>query len=161
MQLFLTGTFDTHINFIYKKASADDIKTVSVWHRDESVRRWIHVDDWTGYYGAVSKDPCYFLVAVYRDGTMIAHSAAEKFDGELALSLIVAPELHGQGIGTAVLTGMIKNYRQLFGDIHTFTAGIYPGNNASRRCFEKAGFVYACSGGDGEMVYKFRIKGTS
>lgn len=142
------------MKFKFVKTDFSDIKKVSEWHKNESVRKWICIDNWAEYFEAVKNAPGYYLYSVYQDDTMLAHIAGESIDGWLAMDIIVDPMKHGQGFGTAILLDMFARTPDLFGNIHGYIANIYPNNIASKKCFEKAGFHYEKDGDDGEMVYK-------
>lgn len=142
------------MKFKFLETSLSDIQTVSEWHKKESVRKWIYIDNWFDYFKAVKDAPDYYLYSVYQDDIMLAHIAGEVIDGWLAMDIIVDPMKHGQGFGTAILLDMFAHTSELFGNIHGYIANIYPNNIESKKCFEKAGFRYEKDGVDGEMVYK-------
>lgn len=142
------------MSFKFVITSISDIQTVSKWHKTESVRKWIYIDNWTEYYEAVKDVPGYYLYSVYQNNTMIAHIAGEVIDNWLAMDIIVDPVKHGKGFGTAILVDMFVRTSELFGNIYGYIANIYSGNIVSKKCFEKAGFCYEKDGEDGEMVYK-------
>lgn len=145
------------MSFKFVRAAAADMNTMTEWHKSPSVRKWIYIDDWFAYYSAVRDDPDYYLYSVYSDGMLTAHIAAEKINGELAVDLIVNPQLQGKGYGTAVIKDMIIKTTGLFGNIRSYTACIYPDNIPGRKCFEKAGFVFCKEGSGSELVYKYEF----
>jgi hypothetical protein len=92
----------------FEKSSLEDILTVSQWHTADSVREWIYINDWAGFYNAVKDNPGYFLFSVRKEKAMVAFIGGEILNSCLALFLIVDPAKHGQGIETAVLCEMVR-----------------------------------------------------
>jgi RimJ/RimL family protein N-acetyltransferase len=151
-------TGDNTSKYVFKVCTENEIRVTSGWHKDPSIGRWIFIDDWNAYFKAVKDDPDYFLLAAYEGAEMVAEIAAEKKGNELAVSVIVDPRLHGKGIGRALLLKLCDEHTSLFGTgITSISAYINPENTASRRCFEKAGFVYIKNDDDGEMQYSFDV----
>ena len=131
-----------------------NIELLQSWQGDPEVRRWIYIDDWKEYFGAVSPNPEYYLYTVFSVGAPIAQIAAERIGDELSLMLIVEPQSRGKGVGRMVLLEMLTCSAALFGDVSHFAAYIHPNNTASIKCFESAGFECKGSDPDGELIYR-------
>lgn len=144
------------MEFVFTDFTVADCTELSVWLRDEPVKRHIFIEDTEKY--RLQADMHYRMFSVFRNGELIAHLSGEICKDDASVCLIVKPELCGKGIGTAVLCEAVENIRELFGDIRTITAYIFDDNPASRRCFEKAGFVLSGKGNDGESKYIYNIK---
>lgn len=70
------------------------------------------------------------------------------------MEFIIKPEERGKGKGTLILQELLKNSADILGqEIKTAEAVIYPGNKASKRAFEKAGFVLSYVHEDGDALY--------
>ena len=142
-----------------RKTTLDDVECIGRWHKASNVKRWVPIENWLAYYQAVSQNDNYYLYSVFlRQGILIAYIAAEVENGNAAICLVVDPDQHGKGIGTAVLQKMLQQATSLFGDIHSYRAGIFPENIASIKCFEKAGFKKFGKGNDGEILYSYNIR---
>ena len=139
--------------FTFRKTALDESDKFQKWYEVSSVRRWVPIEDWTGYFEAVSDLKHYYLYSVYDKDQLIAAISAEIIDNTAAICLVVDPALHGLGFGTLILQDMQYKTRKLFGNIHGYVAGIFPGNIASIKCFEKAGFIKTKKGNDGEDIY--------
>ena len=62
--------------------------------------------------------------------------------------------MRGYGIGSAVLRELLDNGEDIIGQkTDKVMAVIFPGNTASQKCFEKAGFKYVSSHPDGDAWY--------
>ena len=142
----------------FRKTTIEEAACLQQWHNAPSVYRWVPIDDWKVYYHAVAKLQNYYIYSVYLEGKLMAYIAAEILNGSAAICLVVNPENHGKGIGSAVLIEMLRQSTALFGKINSISAGIFPENKRSIRCFEKAGFQKTCKGNDGEDIYEYIIK---
>ena len=76
-------------------------------------------------------------------------------DGEFVLSeMIVSPAMRGYGIGSAVLRELLDNGEDIIGQkTDKVMAVIFPGNTASKKCFEKVGFKLHSVHPDGDALY--------
>ncbi len=76
------------------------------------------------------------------------------------MELIVDNRKRSRGIGTAILTEIINESECIIGrKIEKSDAVIYPGNKASKRAFEKAGYVFDCADEDGDALYYVYVRG--
>ena len=81
------------------------------------------------------------------------HIGCNEYDYTVS-ELIVAPGLRGKGIGTAVLKELIKHDIDILGkEILSAKAVIFPNNIASKRVFERAGFIYEFTHPDADAEY--------
>lgn len=64
------------------------------------------------------------------------------------MEFVVKPEKRGQGLGTELLKGFLESFA-----VRKSEAVIFPGNTASQRAFEKAGFRFHHSHEDGTALY--------
>ena len=71
----------------------------------------------------------------------------------LIMELVVAPEKRGQGKGTKLLKALLDGEEIIGATIQKCEAVIFPGNKASQRAFEKAGFQHHHSHEDGTALY--------
>ena len=71
------------------------------------------------------------------------------------METIVSPQKRGQGLGSEMLIELLANGESIIGhDIDKAEAIIYPSNTASKKAFEKAGFMYHHTHEDGDaMIY--------
>ena len=67
---------------------------------------------------------------------------------------IICPYKRGKGIGTATLSELLINGKEILGiEIEKASAVIFPNNIASQKAFEKAGFVFSSAHPDGDAWY--------
>lgn len=71
----------------------------------------------------------------------------------VGFTVVVAPRLRNRGFGPAVIEAFID--RPELADVRVFGAGVEPGNLASRRCLEKAGFSLADQTPDWEGFFYY------
>lgn len=71
----------------------------------------------------------------------------------LIMELVVAPEKRGQGKGTKLLKALLDGEEIIGTAIRKCEAVIFPGNKASQRAFEKAGFQLHHTHEDGTALY--------
>lgn len=97
---------------------------------------------------------------LFQQGEIIAVIAfAKSPDGVFTIQeIVVAPEKRGCGYGLAALEELLRCGAEIFGqEIHLAEAVIFPSNLASRRMFEKAGFIHVEARSDeGGLFYQFR-----
>ena len=82
------------------------------------------------------------VIALCRDG-----------DKVLIMELVVAPEKRGRGRGTELLNALLTGDDILGFIIHSCEAVIFPGNTASQKAFENAGFRHHHTHEDGSAFY--------
>lgn len=79
-----------------------------------------------------------------------------RFDGVLGeqadISVTVAPEARGRGLASRLLDASVKALLEST-PVRRVRAYVKPGNEASRRAFERAGFVPAPSERDGALTF--------
>lgn len=69
------------------------------------------------------------------------------------MELVVVPEKRGQGKGTKLLKALLDGNKIIGTAIQKCEAVIFPGNKASQRAFEKAGFQHHHTHEDGTALY--------
>ena len=88
--------------------------------------------------------PEYRLVARARDGTVLGWTAVAPvsdrcvYGGVVESSIYIGPAARGQGVGTALLRGLVEATEA--GGVWTIQTGIFPENEASLRLHETCGF---------------------
>ena len=76
------------------------------------------------------------------------------------MEIIVAPNKRGKGLGSSIIHELIDNSEKIIGkEIETAKAVIFPNNIASKKAFEKAGFLFTGSHPDGDALYYTYAKG--
>ena len=79
------------------------------------------------------------LVAIDTDGTIVGQIGLKDMRGLIEIGMLVAPNLRGRGIGSALLTAGLDWARQR--DAYKITLQVWPHNEGARRLYEKFGFV--------------------
>ena len=147
--------------YTWRDVKTEDFPLIDGWLDEEAVG-FTGLDEGFGtYYGYWLEEPetipgeNFWVKLFCRDGIPLGVVAISLWEGVFTLSeLVVAPALRGKGLGTAVLRELLAEGKEILSKpIHSARAVIFPGNHASRRAFEKAGFVYASTHPDGDAEY--------
>lgn len=108
--------------------------------------------EWFSHYGGP-----YPLLVAELDGCVVGYSSLSRFrpkpayDRTAELSVYVAPDKHGHGIGRKLMEELLRLAEEL--NYHTLIAGITAGNEVSVKLHEKFGFeLIGCFK---EVGYKF------
>ena len=102
----------------------------------------------------------YWCKVVFENGQPFAVVALCR-DGDkvLIMELVVAPEKRGRGRGTELLKALLTGNDILGFIIHSCEAVIFPGNTASQKAFENAGFRHHRTHKDGSaFCYRYESK---
>lgn len=152
---------EDEMRFIWRDYDKFDKSVVEEWLDDEA-RRTTGIDGsfeelyryWLDKSDTTVENELWCKV-VFRADKAVAALLIGCHKGEFTLSeFIVDPMLRGKGIGTAVLTELIKHSVYILGKDITFVkAVIFPDNEASKRAFEKSGFNYDSTHPDGDSMY--------
>lgn len=149
----------------WKKCAAEDCRTIDSWLDEEAVRNTGIDEGWENFasywHGEVAKsrDKGFFDYIIFFDNTPVAAIAVgwENVNDTKSLTVsefVVAPHMRRMGHGAKILSELLENGGELVGfGIDTAMAVIYPNNTASKRAFEKAGFVFERAHPDGDALY--------
>ena len=141
--------------FEWKDYSRDFEDTVNSFLDAEAVKNTGCDDGFNKYYEywLADKETVFnknFWCKVIFDGNfpIAVISVFKASNGEFIVSeFIVSPALRGKGYGTKILQELLSSSNKIIGqNIEIAKAVIFPSNTASRRVFEKAGFVYVENG---------------
>ncbi len=135
------------MRFRWRNYDSSDAGLVDSWLDGDAVRQTGLDDGWQSFYdywmaqsrAGEGKDRCFLL---WQGNMPFAVMYLCVLGGEMILSeLVVAPGMRGRGYGTAVIMELLENAVMLVGTpVCAVKAAIFPGNLASVRAFEKAGF---------------------
>ncbi len=149
------------MRFIWTDYHTDDDEIVEKW-MDRTARENTGCEDgWSDYADACLREKDivlnknFWLMKVSENGEPFAAIAVGLWEGELTISeLVVAPEKRGCGLGSALLIELLKNSGAILGtEYGSANAVVFPGNVASQRAFEKAGFHFESAHPDGDAWY--------
>ena len=79
------------------------------------------------------------LVAIDTDGVIIGQIGLKNMNGLIEVGMLVAPDMRGRGIGSALLTAGLDWAR--LRHAHKVTLQLWPDNEAARKLYAKFGFV--------------------
>jgi RimJ/RimL family protein N-acetyltransferase len=136
------------MNLTFRPSEESDIEELRIWLRDPDVLRYFPMTDAKECDDAIRNWISYrkmkAAVTVLLDGKPVGMSNLyiqffEKLKHQTLLSIVVAPGMRGQGIGTQLLEYM-KKYAQEAFQIEVLHLEVYDGNPA-QRLYERAGFV--------------------
>ena len=148
------------MNFTWRDYDPKTMQFVENWLDDSAVKSTgldegfrAFYDYWANEDGfSVGKN--FWCKVVCKNDNPLAVIAFCEHEGNITImEIVVAPEKCGQGIGTKILKELLENHEVLGFAIHKSEAVIFPGNIASQRAFEKAGFCYHHSHEDGDALY--------
>ena len=118
------------MGFVEKWLDAEAVKSTGL---DEGFRDFY--DYWANEEGFLVGGNFWCKVVCERDEP-VAVIAFCLHEGRITImEILVKPEKRGQGLGTAILKELLEN-----GDIQKSEAVIFPGNTASQKAFENAGY---------------------
>ena len=127
------------MKYIQLKDTRDgDIPDLTALYRQPEISRFIHIDG-DHYWNYVVGSENVFYYKVYRDELLVAAIHCELSDPVLYMDIAVFPEHQRQGIGSGILRDIqdglvLEGFRRI-------EVSIEESNVASRRLFEKMGFV--------------------
>lgn len=91
---------------------------------------------------------------IFESGEPFAVMALGFYDNQITvMEFVVAPEKRGLGKGTEIIKELTENAEAVSGfTAKKFETVIYPGNKASLKAFEKAGFRHESTHPDGDAM---------
>lgn len=132
-----------------RRATEADAEVIREWRNDPATRAMsidqdpVPLPQHLAWFHRALEDPHRVLLIAEQEGTpvgMCRFDVAE--DGAQAeVSINLAPERRGRGLGSAVLSGALRALVETGSGIRRVTAVIRPENVASVRLFESLGFV--------------------
>jgi pseudaminic acid synthase len=133
----------------FRRAESKDCHLIWRWANDAQVRAVsfssepIPWEDHVGWFEARLVDPtCIFLIATDDVGTPVGQIRFEIEGNDARISISLDEHQRGQGLGPRLINLASRRiFREL--DVDTVVAFIKPGNVASVRAFQKAGFANA------------------
>jgi RimJ/RimL family protein N-acetyltransferase len=178
----------TKPDVILRAFTRADLASVESWFRDPETRRWLGGPEWpaimldragrvvgeefrgavqTGAYRYLARsenraigyvdcgtfDRCTVYGGAGPDGPIIT-DAIGVATGSIAF--VIDPDLRRRGLGRAMITAVVQRPELRF--VELFEAGVAPGNTASRRCLEAAGFHVRSHQPDCEEMLYYRAR---
>ena len=141
----LVAANDHHVRL--RAAELDDCAAMYAWQQDPETRRYARNTDvptWSEHQswlrGKLDDDNCLFTV-IERDQEAAGVLRLDRRDDSFEVSIVVAPEHRGAGVGAAAL----RLGRDLVPG-HALTAFVKPQNKASERLFRQAGYEAGVDG---------------
>ena len=124
-----------------------DIPLILSMYRHSAISPYIHIDE-ENYWRYVTASGHVRFYKIYRDGTFAGTAHLELIDRVLYLDIVVFPEYQRQGIAAAVLRDIQQS--KLLSGFDSIRVSIDEKNTASRKLFERAGFL--CTGKEDELL---------
>jgi spore coat polysaccharide biosynthesis predicted glycosyltransferase SpsG/L-amino acid N-acyltransferase YncA len=125
---------------------AEDCRLLFTWANDPVTRQAsftsnpIPWEDHQRWFKEKKKDPRHvLLLALDAEDNALGHVRFERDGADAVLSITVAPEARGKGIGTEIVTLAVERLFRTT-DARTVHAYVKPENHASAKLFQKAGF---------------------
>ncbi len=128
-----------------RPATMADAERLFAWRNDPETRRqcWqtheVTRESHQRWLAGTLDDETVFLFIADADGTAVGTGRLDWCVMGVELSLTVAPEHRGQGIGTAIILALRAEAKRV--GWTPLIAYIKPGNTASLKAFERAGFT--------------------
>lgn len=152
----VAGALITH-GMRLRPAVHDDWETILRWRNHPVVRAQSFVDEkilpephrkWLA--GRLADENCLFLLAEDVNGVAIGQVRFDVAEGEGVVSVVVAPELNGMGIGTKLMSMGCALFRKRWPSLPV-VALVKRGNPASLSMFKKVGFERDCEQGRDQL----------
>ena len=105
----------------------------------------------------------FWFKVIVHNGEPIGVIAVALWEGVFTVSeFLLHPDRRGLGLGSAILRELLNLADSILGKpIESAQTVIFPGNRASQRAFEKAGFVFESTHPDGDALYYRYLRDTS
>lgn len=137
------------MNYIWHDYNPDTMSFVEKW-LDESAVNSTGLDEgfrafyeyWANEDGFIVGENYWCKVTFKNDKPFGVVALCEHNQKIIIMEVLIAPDKRGQGKGSALVAELLNNEEILGFTIQKCEAVIYPNNKASRKAFEKAGFIY-------------------
>jgi RimJ/RimL family protein N-acetyltransferase len=127
-----------------RPARAGDAPLLLAWRNDPDTRRWsfsdavVAPDAHAAWLAARLRDPETLLLVAEEDGAPVGQVRLDREEGGVGVvSITVAPEARGRGLGLAMLTAL-RDRPDL--GVTTLRALVLPANERSLTLFSRAGY---------------------
>ncbi|MBQ8623293.1 MAG: GNAT family N-acetyltransferase [Oscillospiraceae bacterium] len=127
-----------NLKFIRIISESDkDISYIQEIHQIPQISRYINISD--NYFTYVTENPNVYLYKVYLDDILVGTTHLEICESTLYMDVIVIPQYQHKGIGTNILRNIQNGCLPIA--FERIEVSIDENNTASKRLFEKAGFI--------------------
>ena len=134
---------------------------VKSWLDDEAVKNTGLDQGWDEYYEYCEKDLSplvngeVYVKIVCEDNDPFGVFCLCNVDGTYSISeVFISPEKRGRGYGSKALRDMLLHSKEILRvEVTSAKTVIFPDNTASKKAFEKAGFVFDSIHPDGDAWY--------
>ena len=151
------------MRFIWHDYNPASMSYVEDWLDEAAVRTTGLDEDFRHFYcywahedGFIPGQNFWCKVACQNDQPLAVIAFCLHEERIIIMELVVAPQRRGQGIGTKLLQALLNSKEIIGMAVRQYEAVIFPGNIASQRAFEHAGFRYHHTHEDGaSMLYVY------
>jgi RimJ/RimL family protein N-acetyltransferase len=165
-----------------------DLRIVEPWFRDPDTRRFLGGPEWprrmlelgegvvgqefrgaiqtgayrylahadrglVGYVDCGTFNRCTVYAGEGPEGPIVTESIEDETG---SIAFVIDPQIRRRGVGRAMISALI--HQPELGFVELFEAGVEPGNMASRRCLEAAGFRLGSEKPDFEGMLYYRAR---
>lgn len=128
-----------NLKFIRITSESDkDIPNIQAIHQLPQILRFIGIGN--NYFTYVTENANVYLYKVYLDETLVGTTHLEICESTLYMDLVVIPQYQHKGIGTDILRNIQNGCLPIA--FERIEVSIDKNNTASKRLFEKMGFVF-------------------
>ena len=128
-----------NLKFIRVISESDkDIAYIQAIHRIPQISRFIGISD--NYFAYVIENSNVYFYKVFSDDILVGTAHLEICDSTLYMDIVVVPQYQNKGIGTNILRKIQGGSLPITFD--RIEVSIDENNTASKRLFEKMGFVF-------------------
>ncbi|PZD97236.1 hypothetical protein DNH61_03615 [Paenibacillus sambharensis] len=171
------------MEFIWLDYNAQFAREINDWLIHEETNKFLDIDDWhSAYLNIINGIEFYYLndtdreksyyklnddyycKLVFEKDKLVAIMSIylNPIDKTIHINpIIVSPNLQGKGYGTAVIKDFIFNVYNILGENYCskINITIEKGNQASKACFGKCGFLYLKDNDDDSdyEIYEYQI----
>ena len=126
----------------YIDLNADNKTYIDVLKSDQSINKYIHVDDIKLYVDYLLKTPNVKYKFIFHNGVLVGALHIETAKKVGTFSIEILSKFQKRGVGYQILTDLIQNKFKL--DINAYIVYIESYNVNSIKLFEKSEFVLDC-----------------
>ena len=143
------------MNFTWHDYNPETMGYVEDWLDESAVKSTGLDEGFRAFYEYWAKEDGFKVgenfwckVVCHQDDPLAVIAFCRYEDNTDIMEILVKPEKRGQGIGSKLLKAFLESF-----SVQKSEAVIFPGNIASQKAFENAGFRYHHSHEDGTAMY--------
>ncbi|MDD5085610.1 MAG: bifunctional UDP-2,4-diacetamido-2,4,6-trideoxy-beta-L-altropyranose hydrolase/GNAT family N-acetyltransferase [Candidatus Omnitrophica bacterium] len=144
---------------LLRKAAVNDCRDLWLWRNNPTVRRWCFQTGEIAYAGhkkwflqKLNGNKAWIYIAEDGNGNKIGQARFEKNGNAVFINVNLNPVFIGKGLGAGIIREATKRFFREGTSVDRVVAEIVGGNAASKRAFQKAGYIFSRKIADGNKA---------